>query len=109
MSMSAHLQVEEVADGLLVRVDRQDLDEEVRQDATRQLFALAETQGARRWFLDLNGMESLGGGALADLLRLDRELRRLGGRLSLRNLHPRAYEVFHICRLTDLLASTAVP
>ena len=104
MSTLSHLSLEEGRDSLRVKVDCPESQYDPSDAGfTDELFALAEVRGKLRWYLDLNGLEHLNGAVLTDLLRLDQKLRATGGRLSLRNLNPLLYEVFHICRLTDLL------
>jgi anti-anti-sigma factor len=99
----SHLQLESRLDGLRVKVNGCDLNEKRRSEITAQLLALADERGPKRWFLDLDGLDALQGSMLTSLLRLDRKLRAAGGRLSLRNVNPLTYEIFHICRLTDLM------
>jgi anti-anti-sigma factor len=104
MLARSHLCMEEATDGLCVCVDGPELSDE-GSGLAEQLLALAH--GQPHLYLDLNGVESLSGAALNDLLRLDQALRAAGGRLSLRNLNPLAYQLFHICRLTALLDADA--
>lgn len=97
--MFAHpgLQVEEVPGGFHISADLED------QRQLEDLLALAEECNGERWFLDCGGASPISAELLGMLLRLDKALRSVGGRLSLRNLSPLAYEVFHVCRLTGVL------
>jgi anti-anti-sigma factor len=95
--------LEEGHDGLRIKVDYPEQYDLKGTGLCDELFHLAETHYQKRWFLDLNGLDYLSGAVLTDLLRLDQQLRAGGGRLSLRNLNPILYDIFHICRLTDLL------
>lgn len=53
--------------------------------------------------LDLSAVEFLSSMALTRFLRLDRELRAGGGRLSLVNLRPEVRQVFAVTRLDTVL------
>jgi len=103
MTALSHLRLDEAPDGLHVKVDCADLTDPCGAELTDELFALAERRGHERWYLDLDGVDHLSARFLTDLLRLDKRLRQAGGRLSLRNLNPLVYDIFHICRVTDLL------
>jgi anti-anti-sigma factor len=103
MAISSLLDLHEGQEGLSIHVNREGLRIEGEAALTESLFALARRRGQQRWILDLDGLDALSGSTLTDLLRLDRKLRHAGGRLSLRNLNPLLYDIFHICRLTELL------
>ncbi len=109
MATVCQLHLEEVHDGLCVRFDGPELNDEIGAGLVEELDALARGHNRPHLYLDLNGVEQLSARVLTDLLKLDRKLRTVGGRLSLRNLNPLVYEVFHICRLTELLDTEGRP
>ncbi len=96
MYATARWSVKEGRDGLRLQADPEDPEFMLR------LWDLAATRPERRWYLDLGGAESLGNEVLVDLLALDQALRVEGGRLSLRNVSPLVYEMFHICRVLGI-------
>jgi len=59
--------------------------------------------GRHRLHLDLGGVRIPTAGGLGALLTLHKGLRSQGGELTLLNLHPWAYEVFALTRLTEIL------
>jgi anti-anti-sigma regulatory factor len=78
-------------------------DEMLTEESVRGLGRLADRLGRQRLVIDLGGVRIPTAGGLGALLVLDRNLRTRGGGLTLLNVHPWAYDVFAITRLTDLL------
>jgi anti-sigma B factor antagonist len=68
----------------------------------RELAALAAA-AAPDLTLDLSAVEFLSSMALTRFIRLDRDLRASGGRLSLVNVRPDVFQVFTVSRLDTLL------
>ncbi|HYH68533.1 MAG TPA: STAS domain-containing protein [Urbifossiella sp.] len=66
----------------------------------RELDSLCPAPGL---VLDLSAVEFLSSTALARFLRLHREVREGGGRLSLVNVRPAVYRVFVVARLDRVL------
>jgi anti-anti-sigma factor len=64
---------------------------------------LVRALGTRRLIFDCGGVEFLGAAALGTFLRLHRQTRARGGRLSLRHVSDLVYEVFEVTRLVELL------
>jgi len=81
---------------------------QVRLDETdsalvgEQLLALAGRLKPGWLLLDFGNVSYLTSTALRVLLRLRQELSGWGGRLTLRHLHPRLYEVFEVTKLHTL-------
>jgi anti-anti-sigma factor len=67
-----------------------------------KLLALANTLKPRRLLVDFGNVAFLTTTALSVLLRLRTALSGWGGRLTLRQVHPRVYEVFEVTRLHTL-------
>jgi anti-anti-sigma factor len=67
-----------------------------------QLLTLAGRLRPGRLLLDFGNVTLLTTTALAVLLRLRKALYAWGGRLTLRHLHPRLYEVFEVTKLHTL-------
>ena len=64
---------------------------------------VARALGPRQLIFDCAGVEFLGAAALGTLLRLHRQARARGGRLSLRSVKDPLYEVFEVTCLVELL------
>jgi anti-anti-sigma factor len=78
------------------------LDEDNIDLVGEQLLALAGRLKPVRLLLDFGNVTYLTTTALGLLLRLRKALDGWGGRLTLRHLHPRLYEVFEVTRLHTL-------
>ena len=63
----------------------------------------AYESGRRALFLDLSGVENPTAAGLGELVALHKRLVASGGRLVLCNVGERAYEVFEVARLTEVL------
>ncbi len=72
-------------------------------EALHPVARLLDKPGRHRLHLDLGGVRIPTAGGLGALLTLNKGLRGQGGELALLNLHPWAYEVFALTRLTDIL------
>lgn len=59
--------------------------------------------GQHDWTVDLSGVEYPTAACLGQLVTLNRWLRASGGRLVVDKVGPRAFEVFQVARLTELL------
>ncbi len=59
--------------------------------------------GPRDWVVDLSGVEYPTAACLGQLVALNRWLRASGGRLVVDRVGERAYEVFEVTRLTEVL------
>jgi anti-anti-sigma regulatory factor len=77
-------QVEDVADGTVVKLTEQDLDTSLGDE----LLDLARESGRPNLYLDLLEVRSVPGQVAARLFTLDRQLSSTGGRLVLCNLAP---------------------
>jgi anti-anti-sigma regulatory factor len=63
-------------------------------------FSLA---GPRDWLVDLSAVEYPTAACLGQLVALNRWVRATGGRLVVEKVGERAYEVFAVARLTEVL------
>jgi anti-anti-sigma regulatory factor len=75
-------QVQDVEDGIVVKLTEQDLDAALADE----LLDLAMESGRPNLYLDLLQVRALSGSIAGKLFGLDRQLRRNGGRLILCNL-----------------------
>ena len=59
--------------------------------------------GPREWAVDLSGVQCLTAACLGQLVALNTWVRASGGRLIVDRVGERAYEVFEVARLTEVL------
>jgi len=88
-------QVEDVADGIVVRVSRRDLDEETQARLADELFELTLESGRAKLYLDLGELHSLPGGVVDQIFALNRRMRERNGKLVLCGLKPGVREQLH--------------
>ncbi len=94
------LQVSESGDVTVVTVsDRRIVGEEEIREFGRELFALVEQDQRSRLVLNLQNVDYLPSGALAQLFKLKKKLCHAHGNLKLCNIRPGLLEVFSITRL----------
>lgn len=105
------LAVEEFGDMTVVRlVARQVPGENDMLALGEQLFSLVDDIGRRTLVFDFGGMESLAIAVMDTMVTLNAQLQNVGGRLLLRNIHPRDYEalvILKLHKLIDMEAGTA--
>lgn len=85
-------QVEDLDDGVIVKLSQRDLDEA----ETDELLELVLESGRPNLYLDLMDVRRLSGGGARKLFALDRRLRRQGGRLVLCHLCPLLGEALQV-------------
>ena len=66
-------------------------------------FSLPDKSDRRHWVVDLSGVEYPTAACLGQLVALNRWVRAAGGRLVVDRVGERAYEVFALARLTEVL------
>jgi len=66
-------------------------------------FSLPDKSGRRDWVVDLSAVEYPTAACLGQLVALNRWVRASGGRLVVDKVGERAYEVFAVARLTEVL------
>jgi len=101
--------VQDVDDGVLVRVLYHDLDARTALLLIDELFELVQESGRPNLYLDFGEVDHLSSAVLNQLLVLDRTLRDAGGHLSLFSFNPCVREMLRATRLTDLLDVRAIP
>jgi anti-anti-sigma factor len=99
----ALLQVQTFSAMTVARLTARTLDEFNTEAVGEELSAVADQLGGRNLHLDLGEVHLLTSTGLAKLLCLHRQVRTLGGQLSLCNVHPEVYEVFVVTCLTGIL------
>jgi anti-anti-sigma factor len=97
MQTRRFLEVERHRKGIAVRLLHSRLD-----PVWGQLSMLAREFYRPRLHLDLGNMEYVTAATLGKLVSLNKEVRQMGGTLSLRNVPPLIYEVFEVTRVTEL-------
>jgi anti-anti-sigma factor len=100
-----YLAVEFGADGPVVRLngDFRSLTQANAGTLGDLLDPIARRLGACRLVLDLRDVDFLSTAALGTFIRLHQLLQAQGGRLALRELEEKVYEVFEVTRLVRLL------
>jgi len=88
-------QVEDVADGIVVRVSRRDLDEETQALLSDELYELTLESGQAKLYLDLGELHSLPGGVVDKIYALNRRMRERNGKLVLCGLKPAVREMLN--------------
>jgi anti-anti-sigma factor len=99
--MSLHVlshpwKVQQVKDGTLIRITRQDLDVTTVSVLAHELFELAQESGQPQLYLDFADVSFVPTVLLGKLLALDRQLHAIGGRLVLCGLNPEMQELFEL-------------
>jgi anti-sigma B factor antagonist len=79
------------------------LDDGKAEVVGERLCALADQLGPCTLLLDFSNVGYVSSALLGLLIRLHKRLGAAGGRLRLRNLSPRVYEVFEVTRLNTIL------
>ncbi len=102
-------EVQEVADGILVKVTHRDLDAGTAMLLFDDLLELAQERGRHNLYLDCGLVEFLSSAVLGRLMLLDRKLRDAGGRLTLFSLNPQLKELLQFSRLSDFLDIRGIP
>ncbi len=87
-------EVQNVEDGLLVKIRYRDLDLKSLSVLAEELYDLVLESDRSKLYLDFGEVDCLPCLAVGKLFALDRRLREIGGRLVLWNVHPTAHEVF---------------
>jgi anti-anti-sigma factor len=103
LARAGHLQVVPGQDGIVVKFICKEFDEMLAYGLTDELFDVAADAGRYNVCLDFWEVEFLSSVVLGKLLVLDRKLRGAGGRLTMLNLNPKVFEVFHVSRCDDFL------
>ena len=101
--MSLHIlshpwEVQEVEDGILVKITPQDLDVQTIAILTDELFELAQESGQRTLYLDFREVDLVPSILIGKLFALDRNLREVEGCLVLCNLNPVLTELLQVER-----------
>ena len=96
------LKVDALDDATVVRFAHGTFDVHPAWAVHDDFSALVRESGRRPLHLDLGNVPLLTAAALGMLVAVHKEARAAGGRLALRNVRPRLYEVFRATRLTDL-------
>src|SRR5438270_10833993 len=87
------LETEHIGDVTVVNfVDRKILDEQNIQVIGDQLFSLVDSDGMRKLLLNFGNVEYLTTDALGKLIKLNKKLQGVGGRLVLLNIDPQIYQ-----------------
>ena len=76
----------------------------LREEGVRALTRAVRRSGLREVRLDLGAVGLVTGGGLGRLVALQRQLRAVGGRLTLCNVSGLVYGEFEATRLTEVLA-----
>jgi anti-anti-sigma factor len=93
--MLSHLwEVQNVEDGILVKIRYRDLDLQSLSVMAEELFDLVQESDRSKLYLDFGEVDCLPSLAVGKLFALDRKLRQTGGRLVLWNVHSVTHEVF---------------
>lgn len=101
----AHLQIEQMADREVVRVqflDRNILDDAVIQQIGDAIGQVVEQSTSPKLLLDFKGVEHLSSAALGALISINNKVRKKNGQLRLARIDPQIYEVFAITKLNKL-------
>ena len=77
--------------------------EEVIHQVGDELFELVETEGYTKVLLSFNGVRFLSSSMLAQMVKLQRKLAKVKGKLRLSSLPPAMKEVMHISQLDKML------
>jgi anti-anti-sigma factor len=83
--------------------DKVFLDEANCQRLYEKLVALSDSQSQDPVVLDMGNVKFISSTGIGLLLKLHRQMLRIGRRLTLRNLSPEIYETFAVCKLETLL------
>jgi anti-anti-sigma regulatory factor len=87
-------EVQELEDGILVKITHHDLNVQAVAVLANELLELVRESGQARLYLDFGPVHVVASIVAGKLLALDRELREIGGRLILRNLDPVVRQLF---------------
>ena len=94
------LELEQIGDVTVVNfVDKKILDEQAIQTIGDQLFSLVDQENCRQMLLNFSNVEFISSAALGKLIKLNKKLQEVKGRLILCNIDPQIYEVFEITKL----------
>jgi anti-sigma B factor antagonist len=98
------LEVEEVGEVTVVHFrDRHIVDDLAIEGIGRELARLSDRAGGNKLLLSFGNVEHLSSAVLGKVLRLEKRLRKLGGRLALCQLKPATREAFAITGLDKVL------
>lgn len=88
-------EVQNVEDGILVKIRYRDLDLQSLSVLTEELFELVQESDQSKLYLDFGEVDCLPSLAVGKLIALDRKLREAGShQLVLWNVHATTHEVF---------------
>jgi anti-anti-sigma factor len=97
--------VEDVGDITVVNlIDRKILDEKNLEIIESQLFSLVDESGRRQILVSFINVEYISSQGLGVLIRLQKKLQSVGGKLSLCDINPVIHEVFEITALNKFFA-----
>jgi anti-sigma B factor antagonist len=97
------LEIEESGDVTVVKfTDRRILDEHNVQAIAKELSHLVEDLGRRKLLLNFTNVEYLSSAALGKLIRLNKKLKAVGGRLVLCNIRAEVYEILETTKMNHL-------
>jgi anti-sigma B factor antagonist len=82
--------------------DRKLLDEQSLQDISEQLVCLVDELGRKKLLLNFGNIQDISSLALGMLLRLNKKIQAVGGKLVLCRLDPKIHEVIAITNLDKL-------
>src|SRR5260370_31206260 len=89
------LELEQIGDVTVVNfVDKKILDEQAIQTIGDQLFSLVDQENCRQMLLNFSNVEFLSSAALGKLIKLNKKLQEVKGRLILCNIDPQIYQSF---------------
>jgi anti-anti-sigma factor len=107
--LSRPWQIQDVEDGIRVTVTARELHAGTAVLAVDELFELTHECGQPNLYLDFSDVQSLSSEVFAQLVVLDRQLRRSGGRLALFNLNPALLNILQTSTLAELLDVHGIP
>ncbi len=101
--------IQDVEDGILVRVLYREVDARTGLLLVDELFELTQQRDRANLYLDFGEVELLSSAVLAHLLILDRTLKETGRHLTIFSLNPFVRGLLQVSRLTNLLDVRAIP
>jgi len=100
-------QVQEMDDGILVKVSAQDLDGPTVSILVDELSDLSLAEGRPNIYLDFQEVRFIPNALIGELVALDEKLRQVGGRLVLQDVGPMIVESLQAAGVAELLGVTA--
>ena len=83
-------------------LDKKIRDEEQIQKLGDELFSLVDEENSKAILLNFKDVEIMSSAALGKLIRLDKKVKKAGGKLKLCSICPNIYEVFTITKLNQV-------